>query len=225
MNKEKARTFTKAESEMAYDNITALLHHIKELKSHLTPGEALPEWVEAKLTLATDYLSTVAHFVDGKKEAGVSLTKSDVRKLDIYITSLSDLKKNVINYSAPGMERMSNRQQDAKIKSIDDANKLRLGVKGSTVGSDPAMSGIAAKFKLGTTKSGKLVNSHFDHPDHINFSEADHGDAAQMHRAKRDELKPFVSAGQTNPKLLEHHENAMMSHSKTQSQMLATGRK
>jgi hypothetical protein len=72
LNKE----ISKAESEMAFSNITELLHHIKELKSTLKPGEKLPEWVEAKLTLATDYLSSIAHYVDGAREAGRPLNKA-----------------------------------------------------------------------------------------------------------------------------------------------------
>ena len=256
-----SQEFKKEDSAMAMASIVELSHHIKELKSKLQPGDKLPDWVEAKLTIASDYLSTIAHFVEGKKEAGSPLDKAATDMLDLLKGQLIELKdkiqpkvsdsvkakkllvaakdlgvktfkdrlkaitkeEKVLNYAAPEMAKLTSRQADAKIKASAEANRQRLGVKDGNVGTDPALSGIAGKYKLGTTKSGKAIQSHFDHDSHAELSEADHGEAAQFHREARNSLKPLVATGQTNPKLLEHHENAMMAHSKAQAQMRLGG--
>ena len=217
--------FSKKEnSEMAQFNITELLHHIKEIKSSLKPGEELPEWVEAKLTLATDYLSVIAHYIDGAKEAGVPLAKSDVDKINDLEKSLK-LLKNTIDYSAPGMGKLSSADFKAKQKADAENIKATTGVKGGQVSQAPAMSGVAVKRQIGTTTSGKPVHSHFDNPAHSALTQADHGEAAQMHRSLRDEIRPLVDSGHANPALMEHHQNQMMAHSKAQAEMRAMGRK
>jgi hypothetical protein len=119
--------FSKNESAMAHSNIVELQHHIKELKSQLKPGEALPEWVEAKLTLATDYLSIIAHFVDGAHEAGKSLTKSDIEKLDLLkgqLLQLKDFKKPSVSDPIKAKKLISDakalgdKQFKSKMKSL-----------------------------------------------------------------------------------------------------------
>jgi hypothetical protein len=148
------------------------------------------------------------------------LSKTDKEKLDLLKSELESLKKEkVINYSSPEMARPTNTQMIVKEKKLQQANHDRMGVKDSTRGTDAALSGVASKYQAGKTRSGMPVHSYFDHPAHESYSEADHGDAAQVHRQLRDELKPLVQAGQTNPALMEHHQDAMMSHSKAQAQM------
>jgi hypothetical protein len=243
----------KESSDMAYANITELLHHIKELRSMLKPGEELPEWVEAKLTLAADYLSSVAHYVDGKKEAGQSLVKAD--KLDLLKGELIQLK----NYMTPKIsdpvkaekliaaaKKMSSKKQKSEVKKADGgtidyskmksittsqiqrqneanlaAQRSKIGVgqgsgKDLQVGSAPRLSGIAGKYEMGRTRSGKPVMSYPEHPSHSTFSEQDHGDAMGFHKQKRDELKADPGV---NKDLVAHHQNAAEYHSKMQAEL------
>ena len=245
----------KADSEMAFGDITELLHHIKELRSLLKPEDKLPDWVKAKLTLAADYLSTVAHFVDGKKESGSPLEKSK-EKLDLLkgeLVQLKDYMKNKISdpvkakklidaakkmgEKKDGVKKADNTIDYSKMKSMttsqiqrqNEANlaaqRSKMGVgqgsgKDLQVGSAPRLSGIAGKYEMGRTRSGKSVMSHPDHPSHAAFSAQDHNDAMAFHKQKRDELKADPGV---NKDLVTHHQNAAEFHSKASAQLRAAG--
>lgn len=236
----KAELMRKAESEMAYANITELAHHIKEIKSNLSPGEELPEWVEAKLTLAADYLSTIAHYIDGKKTAGLPLAKTATNSLDLLKGELIQLKGRMapkIKSSASEVKKDENTMDYGKMKSMttrqiqtqNEANaavaRTKLGVgQGSgpntIVSSAPRVSGIAGKYEMGRTRSGKIVNSHTDHPSHESFGSADHNDAMAYHKNKRDELRADPGV---NKDLVTHHQNAAEFHSKAGAAMRMSG--
>jgi hypothetical protein len=55
------------EGEMAENQFTALKHAIHELESMMGPNEDLPEWVQSKITLATDYIETVRDYLIGER--------------------------------------------------------------------------------------------------------------------------------------------------------------
>ena len=57
------------EGEMAENQFTALKHAIHELEAMMDPNEDLPEWVQSKITLATDYIETVRDYLIGERGA------------------------------------------------------------------------------------------------------------------------------------------------------------
>lgn len=208
---------SKADYEMDMSNLIELLHHIKELKANLKEGDELPAWVSAKLTLATDYLSRIAHYVDGKKEMNSPLNKS---KLDQLEKALKQLKKEDYWQSKKPVDAIA--RENAK--NLEAFKQAKMGVGQSSgsklqVGSDPRLSGIAKEYEMGKTKSGKSVMSLPDHASHGNFTEADHGDAFVFHKRMRDDLK---ADPQVNPKLVQHHQDAAAFHSKMQAQLRAS---
>ena len=54
------------EGEMAENQFTALKHAIRELESMISRDDDLPEWVQSKITLATDYIETVRDYLIGE---------------------------------------------------------------------------------------------------------------------------------------------------------------
>ena len=55
------------EGEMAENQFTALKHAIHELESMMGRDDDLPEWVQSKITLATDYIETVRDYLVGER--------------------------------------------------------------------------------------------------------------------------------------------------------------
>ena len=51
------------EGEMAMSQLKGIISHAKQLHDLLEPDTDLPEWVQAKLTLAYDYMQTVADYM------------------------------------------------------------------------------------------------------------------------------------------------------------------
>ena len=56
------------EGEMAENHFGALKHAVGELESMIHPNDNLPEWVQDKITLATDYIETVRDYMIGDKD-------------------------------------------------------------------------------------------------------------------------------------------------------------
>lgn len=56
------------EGEMAQQDLTTASDAANELRSILDADENLPEWVQAKITKAVDYLDTARDYMKSKKE-------------------------------------------------------------------------------------------------------------------------------------------------------------
>jgi hypothetical protein len=54
------------EGDMVLSQINQIMHHLGEMKSMLKPNTNIPEWVQSKITLATDYIQTAADYMTGE---------------------------------------------------------------------------------------------------------------------------------------------------------------
>ena len=54
------------EGDMAKSDLRSILHNAKEIHDMLEPTTNMPEWCQSKITLAEDYLSTVANYLRGE---------------------------------------------------------------------------------------------------------------------------------------------------------------
>ena len=59
------------EGEMAKQDLITAADAANELRSILTSDENLPEWVQAKITKAVDYLDTARDYMKAKDQTGV----------------------------------------------------------------------------------------------------------------------------------------------------------
>jgi len=83
----------------------------------------------------------------------------------------------------------------------------------------PAKPMIAKVAPLGSTRSGKPIQSHFDHPSHAGFTAEDHGDAAAAHHRVAK-----LAQGAGNPAAFEHHSEQGMAHGFAAVRMRKGGR-
>jgi hypothetical protein len=58
------------ESEMAKSQLYRASQYAGELEQMIHDGEQLDAWVQAKITKASDYLSSVKHYLQYKKSKG-----------------------------------------------------------------------------------------------------------------------------------------------------------
>ena len=54
------------EGDMAMSDLRSILHNAKQIHDMLEPKTNMPEWCQSKITLAEDYLSTVANYLRGE---------------------------------------------------------------------------------------------------------------------------------------------------------------
>lgn len=54
-------------SEMMFSDLEQIAHHIAEIRESMKASQDSPDWVKAQITEAAQNLSSVAHYVQGKK--------------------------------------------------------------------------------------------------------------------------------------------------------------
>lgn len=64
------------EGDMAMSDLRSILHNAKTVHDMLQPNTNIPEWCQSKITLAEDYLSTVANYMHGEMSEEVQIDEA-----------------------------------------------------------------------------------------------------------------------------------------------------
>jgi len=68
------------EGDMAKSDLRSIMHHAKELHDMIDDNTNLAEWCQSKITLAEDYLSTVANYMRSEMNEGAVPSKEETTK-------------------------------------------------------------------------------------------------------------------------------------------------
>ena len=68
------------EGDMAMSQLKSIIRNAKSLHDLLEPQTDLPEWVQSKITLASDYIQTAADYWRSEKEEGMNESMGDPAK-------------------------------------------------------------------------------------------------------------------------------------------------
>ena len=64
------------EGDMAMSDLRSILHNAKTVHDMLKPNTNIPEWCQSKITLAEDYISTVANYMRGEMSEEVQIDEA-----------------------------------------------------------------------------------------------------------------------------------------------------
>ena len=56
------------EGDMAMSQLRSIMHNAQQICDMLKPNTNMPEWVQSKITLATDYISTCADYLQSNED-------------------------------------------------------------------------------------------------------------------------------------------------------------
>ena len=101
------------EGQMARTQLQTTMRNCKDLIDMVKDDDNMPEWVQSKITLAQDYITTVRDYLQSKQELGES-TKAELEKDKDY----EDYKDPFFEESEE--EEMSDDDMDAMINSTQD---------------------------------------------------------------------------------------------------------
>jgi hypothetical protein len=126
------------EGDMAMNQLSTLVRCAEMIKDTLKPDTDLPEWVQSKITLATDYIVTAADYLHSELEEQVQkvdvpaylrkqkgeapLTLKDLKRKDT-ISDKENLAK-LRNEALKGNQHKLDKNKNGKLDS-DDFEKLR----------------------------------------------------------------------------------------------------
>jgi hypothetical protein len=105
-------------NEMAASQLLGIKHHLAEIFEHFNVQGDIPDWLKSKLTLASDYLSTMAHYLETHPEIHQALSL------------IPNSDGTEINKSEDLEKAKNKREQRAKVFG-KDPNASRLSPKRS----------------------------------------------------------------------------------------------
>jgi len=124
------------EGDMAQGQLSTGEEAAEELKSILDSNEDLPEWVQAKITLAVDYLDTARDYMKGQHEKGVEPNEnesigenmSNLREGEIQQASAIVTAKTMVDRVGRWIEELSGMENDTLL-TLGDSIRDEMGAE------------------------------------------------------------------------------------------------
>jgi len=117
------------EGDMAKSDLRSIMHHAKELHDMIEDTTNLAEWCQSKITLAEDYLSTVANYMRSEMNEGAVPSKEETTKVKHHQSGkeLVVTKRAVERYKQQGYhpvkEEVVQEDENDYQRKIDKNNK------------------------------------------------------------------------------------------------------
>lgn len=105
-------------NSMLFSQLESICHHVEELRDHLTLHKNAPDWVKAKVAIAADKLSDIAHYIMGLHETQEMVIEDEAEG----ITYSGSLHKD-IKGAEPGLKDIA-RMKDIVLKANGDKSKM-----------------------------------------------------------------------------------------------------
>jgi hypothetical protein len=106
------------EGDQAKDQLQTIVRAARRLTGMLDDNENMPEWVQMKITKATDYLDTAADYVESNKAQGMDEAKYQGRNVPLGKPMKGDVKKSKVYVKGPkgNVVKVNFGQKGMKIK-------------------------------------------------------------------------------------------------------------
>jgi len=118
------------EGDMAMNQLETVIRHATYLKDMMKPDTDLPEWVQSKITLATDYLQTACDYMTSEMKESV---KDDTppfdgpyKKTPKVVTDKSGAKHDPMSRARDLARQAAKRQSGLKKESLDESRKAEI---------------------------------------------------------------------------------------------------
>ena len=106
------------EGDMAINQLNTIVRHSKYLISMMKPDTNLPEWVQSKITLATDYIQTACDYMTSEMPESTELNKRDYAK---EYANYQGTPEQIARRSSRNMARLA--MGEKAVKGMDVGHK------------------------------------------------------------------------------------------------------
>jgi predicted RNA binding protein YcfA (HicA-like mRNA interferase family) len=117
------------EGDMAMSQLRSLVFNAEDIMDLMDENTNLPEWVQSKITLAEDYISTAANYLRG--ELNEEVKNEYARKVDKYLKKKYDKNKQPQGADFAAQRRKERLAKNGRM----DEDTLEEGIVGRAVGS------------------------------------------------------------------------------------------
>ena len=114
------------EGDMAMGQLKSIIANSQRMHDMLSDDTNLPEWVQSKITLAEDYISTASNYMQGEmnEEQIDELSHDTLRRYRMKAKSIGDNEKGDINYRAKGRELAGRKTYGGRMSGIEKAKVM-----------------------------------------------------------------------------------------------------
>jgi len=129
------------EGEMAKDQLSTMIRAARRLTGMLDDDENMPEWVQAKIVKAADYVDTAADYMQSQKQDGMTEAemdeakyqgrevplgkpmRGDVKKFKVYVRNPKTGNIKKVNFGHGGKSARRLGQKTMRIRKSDPARR------------------------------------------------------------------------------------------------------
>jgi hypothetical protein len=154
------------EGDMAMSQLKSIIANSQRMHDMLSDDTNLPEWVQSKITLAEDYISTASNYMQGEMNEEKMPFEGPYRKVGERKDKYGNPIKNVAKHLA---KKAMNAQKNEEVEQIDEilplvagaaaryvAGKAGAGVVGRTV------AGAATKYAVSKSMNKEEIDKDLE---------------------------------------------------------------
>ena len=174
-NEEKDEGEYDYEGDMAISQLKTIIRHSEHLMGMLEPDTNLPEWVQSKITLATDYMQTAHDYMMSEMSESKKLSQKEIQSALTSDKNKAKPKDQVSLKKAPWDMKEEeelderNKENAIKRKNMDASRGARFKVQGGTSVPDPEpqhKTGVAHNKAIGRAIR-QMSNEEIEHVDEV----------------------------------------------------------
>ena len=117
------------EGDMAMSQLKSIIANAQRMHDMLKVDTNLPEWVQSKITLAEDYISTASNYMQGEMSEAVDMTKKNQAKAMKAGANLKmDLDTGTPDHFTAAARRKKGLPEEVAVNSVGAGNIAGIGV-------------------------------------------------------------------------------------------------
>jgi predicted transcriptional regulator len=158
----KEKTEYDYEGDMARGQLQSVINNAQRVHDMLEDNDNLPEWVQSKITLAEDYISTVANYMMSEIDEETHQAKTTMK----HIPNASPALKKAAKDIKPGVGGYRDRIDMLKaggvkeeVDQIDELSNNLLGRYKTAAGADASKADKAGDYNKGNKRFGGIVKA------------------------------------------------------------------
>jgi hypothetical protein len=133
------------EGDMAISQLKSIIANSQRMHDMLSDDTNLPEWVQSKITLAEDYISTASNYMQGEMNEEKMPFEGPYRKVGERKDKYGNPVKNVAKHLA---KKAMNAQKNEEVEVIDELSKATMGSYINKAATKMGSQGVTAGLKI-----------------------------------------------------------------------------
>ena len=158
----KEKTEYDYEGDMARGQLQSIINNAQRVHDMLEDNDNLPEWVQSKITLAEDYISTVSNYMMSEIDEETHQAKTTMKHIPNASPALKKASKDI----KPGVKGYTDRIAMLKaggvkeeVEELDELSNNMLGRYKKAAGADANKADKAGDYKKGNKRFGGIMNA------------------------------------------------------------------